>query len=106
MSASIITKAATLLCAHGGRGAPGRTSTRVRAGGQPVVLLPVPWVISGCAYPPVAGPPDTAATFLVGSRRVRVEGSPVHLADTPGTALATGTPPLVVDPGQARVRAT
>jgi hypothetical protein len=74
--------------------------------GEPVVLQPAPWTVSGCGLPPTAGPPDTTAVFPVGSQRVRVAGSPVLLSDAAGTGNPTGVATMPVQPGQTRVRAT
>ena len=103
MSGLLLDAQATVLCAHAGQALPTVPSTRVQLGGQPAVMLPVPYAVAGCALPPIAGGPCVTAQWIMGATRVLIEGSPALLTDSTGTCLPTGASltPLVT---QLRVR--
>ena len=96
---------ATVLCAHAGQAQPTTPSPRVMVSGQPVVTLPSPWVIAGCAMPPPAGGngPCVTAQFVTAAVRVTVLGQPVLLQDSQAVCAPTGTP---LFPVALQVRAT
>lgn len=105
MAGFLTTTGTVLLCAHGGRAKSPAPSPRVKVMGQPVLLQPIPLVITGCANPPPPANvgPCVTATTLTGSIRVKVMGMPVLLQDSQALCTPTGTP-LTVVPTQARVR--
>jgi uncharacterized Zn-binding protein involved in type VI secretion len=95
MPGFILTRGATVLCAHGGQAQPASTSARVLAMGQPVVTLGDTYIIAGCALPPPPGPCRTGQ-FTAAAGRVIVEGRPVLLQDSASLCTPSGTPLLVV----------
>jgi hypothetical protein len=108
MPGAIVTKAAAVMCSHGGsaKPTPACESTRVKIDGQAVIVQPGPWTISGCSsQPPPNGPGlDATGTFSTGATRVKVEGKPVLLADAQSTAATTGTPLTISSAGQTKVK--
>ncbi len=98
---------ATVLCAHGGQAQPTAPNPRVLVSGQPIVNMPTPYVIAGCALPPpiAANGPCVSAQFITGSVRVLSNGMPVLLMDSQAICVPTGTP-LIVAVTQARVLGT
>ncbi|HEV2814900.1 MAG TPA: hypothetical protein VGW10_16715 [Solirubrobacteraceae bacterium] len=107
----LLTTAATILCAHGGRVAIIPRQTKVLAGGSPVVCVPdlMGAPIAGCALPPTPAtkPCTTVAAIFPGSWSMRVlaGGKPVYLQTLMG--LTDGVPPsplMVVFPGQLTVQ--
>lgn len=58
---TFLTASATLLCPHGGTVSPVPGSTKVRIGGEPVVLAGDTFPIGGCAFN-VAGAPHPCLT--------------------------------------------
>lgn len=85
---------ATVLCAHGGQAQPTAPNPRVRAGGQPIVTQPAPYVVAGCTLPPpiAANGPCVTAQWIVAAVRVRASGQPVLLQDSQAICAPTGTP--------------
>ncbi|MCA9635795.1 MAG: hypothetical protein KC420_07155 [Myxococcales bacterium] len=106
MPGYLLNKAASVMCSHGATAMPTAVSTRVKIDGQPAVLQPGSWTVSGCpSQPPPNGPGmDTSGTFSSGSTRVKIEGKPVLLADSQSTAAATGTPLTISNAGQTKVK--
>src|SRR5215510_3935033 len=98
---------ATVLCAHGGQAQPTAPNPRVTVSGQPIVTLPTPYVIAGCALPPppAANGPFVTAQFLTAATRVTSNGQPVLLLDSQAICAPTGTP-LVITVTQTRASAT
>ncbi len=105
---------ATVLCAHGGQAQPTAPNPRVLVSGQPIVNMPTPYVIAGCALPPpiAANGPCVTAQFITGSFRVLSNGMPVLLMDSQAICVPTGTPfrmnidfPFRID-GRGRTAAT
>jgi len=95
MPGFILTRGATVLCAHGGQAQPTITNARVLVMGQPIVTLSDNYIISGCALPPVPGPCHIGQ-FTTGASRVRVEGQPVLVEGGSSLCTPSGTPLLVV----------
>ena len=95
---------ATVLCAHGGQAQPTAPNPRVTVSGQPIVTLPTPYVIAGCALPPppAANGPCVTAQFLTAATRVTSNGQPVLLLDSQAICAPTGTP-LLITVTQTRV---
>lgn len=85
---------ATILCAHGGQAQPTAPIPRVLVSGQPVVTLPAPWVVAGCALPPptAANGPCVSAQFVTSATRVLAMAQPVLLLDSQAVCVPTGTP--------------
>lgn len=98
---------ANVACTHQGFAAPPRADPRVLVSGQPVVPLPGPWVVAGCAMPPPPGGngPCVTGQWLAGSLRVAASGQPLLLMDSASICAPTGTP-MIVRGVQTRVVAT
>ena len=79
---------ATVQCAHAGQAQPTVTSPRVTVGGQPLVTMTPPYVVSGCPLVPQAGGPCVSAQWVVAATRVTVRGVPGG-----GRASPCGGPP-------------
>jgi hypothetical protein len=105
MPGTLVHAGAVVLCAHGGQALPPATNPRVSVGGQPTVLLPVPWTVAGCPFPPVSGGPCVTALWSVGTTRVTSMGQPLVLSTGVATCAPTGVP-LSVTMVQPRVSAT
>jgi hypothetical protein len=109
MPGPMVTIAATVLCAHGGKGLLTPTQPRVLAMGQPVVLAPPPVPIVACVFT-LPGPvpaPCLTAQWTVPSVRVLVTGQPIALAPGPAICAGGGPPlPATVAPSQTRVIAS
>jgi hypothetical protein len=105
MSGLLLAAQATVICAHAGQASPTMPSTRVQLGGQPAVMLPVPYTVAGCALPPNVGGPCVTAQWIVGATRVMIEGSPALLTDSMAICVPTGTP-LTTLVTQLRVQGT
>lgn len=88
---------ATVLCAHGGQAQPTAPNPRVTVSGQPIVTLPTPYVVAGCALPPppAANGPCVTAQWISAATRVTANGQPVLLLDSQAICAPTGTPLLV-----------
>ena len=89
---------ATVLCAHGGQAQPTTVNPRVLVNGQPIVTLPTPYVVAGCALPPppAANGPCVTAQFMTAAARITSNGQPVLLLDSQAICAPTGTPLLIV----------
>ncbi|MFE2124247.1 hypothetical protein ACFW9U_26780 [Rhodococcus aetherivorans] len=98
---------AQVQCAHGGPATPTATNPRVLASGQPTALLSVPYLITGCTFPPppAANGPCMSAQWVVGSTRVTSAGQPVAILGGTAVCAPTGTP-LVTVSAQTRALAT
>jgi hypothetical protein len=81
-------------------------SPRVMVSGQPVSLMPAPYVIAGCPFN-VSGAPVPCVTgqWLVGSVRVLSTGQPLVLQTSVSTCIPNGTPMMILVT-QPRVLAT
>ena len=87
---------ATVLCSHGGQAQPTTPSTRVKVGGQPIVMQTCMYAIAGCPQASVPAPFCTMATWGAAATRVRSMGVPVLLQNSQATCTPTGTPLNVV----------
>ncbi|WP_273652320.1 hypothetical protein [Cellulomonas fimi] len=105
MPGNLVTQGATVTCAHQGQASPASASPRVTAGGQGVVLLPTPYTVAGCSYPPQSGGPDVSAQWSSGTTRVTSGGQPLAIQGGSGTCQPTGVP-LTCTQTQTRVTAT
>ena len=101
----LVTVGDTVNCTHQGKASPGAPYPRVKIGGQPIVLLPTPYVVAGCTFPPppAANGPCVSGSFLTGSTRVLASGTPVLLSTSQSVCAPTGTP-LVILVTQTRVQ--
>ena len=99
------TAGTVILCAHGGQATSPAPNPRVTVMGQPVLLQPVPLLVSGCTnpVPPANVGPCISAINLTGALRLTVMGQPVLLQDSQGLCTPTGTP-LTVQATQTRVK--
>ncbi len=95
---------ATVTCAHQGQATPTVPNPRVLVTGQPTVALSTPYVVAGCAWPPVLGGPCVTAQFLVGSTRVLSNGQPLLVLSSQGLCAPTGVP-TIISVTQTRVTA-
>jgi hypothetical protein len=95
---------ATVLCAHAGQAQPTAPNPRVTVSGQPIVMLPGPYVVAGCTLPPppAANGPCVTAQWVSAATRVTSNGQPVLLLDSQAICAPTGTP-LLVTVTQVRV---
>jgi hypothetical protein len=106
MPAPIVHVGATVMCSHGGQAQPTMPSPRVMVSGQPVSLMPAPYVIAGCPFN-VSGAPVPCVTgqWLIGSVRVVSTGQPLVLQTSASTTIPNGTPMMILVT-QVRVLAT
>jgi hypothetical protein len=66
-----------------------------------------PLVIAGCAFPPppAGNGPCVSAPWLAGHTvRVKSMGMPLLCQSSQATAVPTGTPVIIANPGQMRVK--
>ncbi|MEZ0471123.1 hypothetical protein [Luteimonas salinilitoris] len=101
----LVTVANTVLCSHGGKASPTLPNMRVRAGGEPTVTQPPPYLVEGCPYVTPAGVPlpCISASWLTGALRVRSTGRPVLLIGSKGITTPNGVPASILH-AQMRVR--
>lgn len=101
----LVTVANTVLCSHGGKASAMMPNMRVRAGGQPTVTQPPPYLIVGCPFvtPAVTPLPCISASWLTGALRVRSTGQPVLLTGSKGITAPNGVSANIL-PAQVRVR--
>lgn len=105
MPGFVLHAGASVLCAHAGQARVIVPDSCIAVSGQPVAMLPVPWLITGCALPGMAGGPCVSAQFVTASIRVTSRGQPLLLSDSRATCVPTGTPLQIVST-QTRVSAT
>jgi len=81
-----------VLCAHGGTATPTTPNPRVLVGGQPTVVMNVPWVIAGCPFN-VSGSPVPCVTgqWVLAAIRVLSNGQPLVLMDSQAVCAPNGT---------------
>ncbi len=109
MAAVVVTTGSTVLCAHGGGVTIVPTSTRVKAGGKPVLAQGDVLTVAGCPFtvPPGVPTPCVAAQVIFASQRVKVGGR--GIVTTEGVVMTTGSgPPAAVTAtvNQTRVKST
>lgn len=100
MPGPILHLGATVMCTHAGPATPSAPFPRVLVGGQPVVTLSTPYVITGCALTGTPNPPCATGQWTAGAVRVLAGGVPVAVQSGSSTCVPTGTPmlPTVVQP--------
>jgi hypothetical protein len=96
MPGFFVVTSATVNCLHQGKAQPGAPNVRVKAGGQPTVLMPTPWTVAGCALTGTNAPPCTTAQWMTGSTRVLSGGQPLLLQDSQSLCAPSGTKLLVM----------
>jgi len=96
MGGKIVQKTAMVSCDHQAQAQPQMLSTRVKVDGQPAVLVPQTYTVSGCPLN-TSGNPTPCATlmFQQGTMRVRTDMQPLLLDSSTGTAIG----PLPVQGG-------
>lgn len=100
----LLTVANSVLCSHGGKASATLPNMRVRAGGEPTVTQPSPYLVAGCPYTPAGVPmPCISASWLTGTLRVRSTGRPILLTGSKGITTPNGVPASIL-PAQVRVR--
>src|SRR5690242_11332459 len=104
MPGLVLHAGATILCLHGGQAQPTAPFTRVRVGGQPIVVQPVPHTVVGCPFNAGgAASPCVAAQWISAAARLMAGGQPVLLQDSQAVCAPNGTGVTVLST-QARVR--
>lgn len=100
MPGPIVHLGATVMCAHAGPAMPSAPFPRVLVGGQPVVTLSTPYMVTGCALTGTPNPPCATGQWLAGAVRVLAGGTPVAIQSGSATCVPTGTPmlPAAVQP--------
>lgn len=94
---------ATVLCAHGGQAMPTVTNPRVMVSGQPIVMQPAPFTITGCPFNVSGSPvPCVTAQWITAATRIISNGMPVLLMDSQAICTPNGTP-LLITVTQTRV---
>ncbi len=98
MPGTLLHLGATVMCAHGGQAQPTAPNPRVMVSGQPIVTMPTPYVVAGCALPPppAANGPCVTAQWVTAATRITSNGQPVVLLDSQAICAPTGTPLLIV----------
>jgi hypothetical protein len=94
MPGFLLDAGASITCPHGGTGAPSPSSTRVKLGGKPPLLVGDLVSIAGCAFNVSGAPsPCLRVQWVMPATRVRAEGSPVLLSSSVGLCVnAAGAP--------------
>ena len=94
MPGFLLDAGASIMCPHGGTGAPSPSSTRVKLGGKPPLLVNDLVSIAGCAFNVSGAPsPCLRVQWVMPATRVRAEGSPVLLSSSVGLCVnAAGAP--------------
>jgi hypothetical protein len=95
MPLPIVQAGALVTCTHAGPATPTVPSTRVFAGGAPVVTLLSPYAIVGCLLTPT-GVFCASGMFTAGATRVFAEGVPLAVNPGMSTCIATANPLLVL----------
>jgi len=99
MSDALLTAGATVQCQHTGSASPTRPQPRVKLGGQPVVTVSSPYVVSGCKH----DPPCVSAQYVTAAARVKSGGQPLLLRGSQAICTPNGTGLRVVS-DQQRVK--
>jgi hypothetical protein len=100
MPGPIVHLGAVVTCSHAGPAQPTAPVPRVLVGGQPVVTLSSPYVVTGCSLATTSTPPCVTGQWIAGATRVLVLGVPVVVQGGQSTCVPTGTPllPVTVQP--------
>ena len=109
MGTPLLTINATIMCGHGGKASVVPTNTRVKAGGNPVAVLPDSILVSGCPFtvPPGVPMPCVPGKFMVPATRIKVGGVPAVLVNTKALNTGMGPPvPMTIIAAQTRATGT
>ena len=88
---------ATVQCAHAGQAQPTVTNPRVTVNGQPIVMQPAPYAVTGCPFNVSGSPvPCITAQWVTGATRVLSNGMPVLLLDSQAICVPNGTPLMII----------
>jgi hypothetical protein len=96
MPGFVVHRGAIVTCSHLGPATPTVAASRVKVSQMPVVTLPIPYVVTGCAQAAALLPPCVAGQVLLGALQVKSEGMPLMLADSQSICAPNGTPLLVM----------
>jgi hypothetical protein len=102
MPGFVVHVGAIVQCLHAGIAQPVSPFPRVMVSAMPVVTLPSPWVIAGCALSGTSSPFCVSAQFITGSMRVMAGGAPLVLIDSQAVCAASGTG-VIISSTQTRV---
>ena len=103
MPGFLLHQGAVVLCAHGGQAQPTAPNPKVTVLGQPIVTMPPPYTIAGCAFNVSGAPsPCVTASWITAATRVTSNGQPVLLLDSQAICAPNGTP-LTITTTQAKV---
>lgn len=105
MADNILHVGATIQCPHGGQVTGTASSTRVKVGGQAVVVQTDTFTVSGCPFQVPIGTgtkpqPCVTTKWITGAARVRVNNQPVLLQTSSGICqsaeqIPQGSPSVV-----------
>lgn len=88
---------ATVQCTHAGQAQPTVTNPRVTVNGQPIVMQPSPYAVTGCPFNVSGSPvPCVTAQWVTGATRVFSNGMPVLLFDSQAICVPNGTPLMII----------
>ena len=96
MPGFIVHLGATVTCSHGAPAQPTSVIPRVLVSGQPIVTLPIHYVIAGCPQAAVPAPFCATGQWTITATRVFAQAQPVVLFDSMSVCAATGLPMRVV----------
>lgn len=100
MPGNLVTAMAVVMCPHGGKVAPTKSSTRVTLSGQAATTVGAPWQATCPGKPPAVPTPCSVVAFSPGTLRVTSEGLNVILTDTIGQCTPNG--PATISMTQTR----
>jgi hypothetical protein len=97
MPGYLLHKNAAVTCAHAGQAMPTLVVPNVKVAQQPLAVMPGPWTVAGCTFPPppVANGPCVTAVFMTSALQLTSYGMPVLLFDSQALCAPTGTPLLI-----------
>lgn len=106
MPGPLLTMNAVVTCTHAGPATPLPPAGRVSVMGMGVVTLAHTYTITGCGFPAATSgaPPCVSGKLTSGAVRVKSMGMPVGIVPSVSTSVPNATP-LILAPGQVRVRA-
>lgn len=105
MPGFILHVGATVMCTHGGQAQPTSPNPKVLVSGQPIVTMPAPFAVAGCAFNVSGAPsPCVTANWVTAATRVTSNGMPVLLLDSQAICVPNGTP-LIISATQTKVTA-
>jgi hypothetical protein len=97
MPGFLLHRNAVVTCSHMGQATPAAVIPNVKVMQQPIVVLPIPWLVAGCSLPPppAANGPCVTAMFTTSAQRVSSYNLPVLLLDSQAICAPSGTPLLI-----------